>query len=336
MQRRKILLLSILFVAVLVASHAAFYEPKQILHRVSVEPVQPFHALIFRYDTENSTLEQLERLIEQDERLGLRASAFPLTQDFNFSRNVLFDYTLRAGDVHLHARPMPWGLMDAHAAFGDATPYQYFYLDRDQISNAYFHNLLPEIAIFEYNGFEPTGLSLHSTTNRLPWDDDTNYRVIGAAAARAGLEWVSVTSQKFSIGSDRNNMDRSRFNRYDADITSRQRSFWLDVSIDWWTRRSVLIVPTSWRDHYQSESTEPDDVRKMYENMLRDINRHWKVAKSKKLALVLLFHPRRHVGLPVTDALFFDFRRMLVERARSEDIPILTFSEYTKKMASMR
>ena len=218
--RTRVLFAVLCLVAATAAGYLLFYEPTHAFQSVRVEQAAPFHALIFRYDTELSSKEQLERLLAQDEQLGLRASAFPLTQDFRLNRNVLFDYSRHTGEIQLHARPMPWGITDAFARAGDPTPYQYGYLDRDQILSAYYQNLLPEIAIFEFNGFYPQGLSLHSTTNRLPWDDDTNYRIIGAAAAEAGFRWVSVTSQAFSVGPDPRMTDPAKFNHYDREVTS--------------------------------------------------------------------------------------------------------------------
>ena len=110
-------------VAVLIGAFVVLYEPKSALEKVEVEAVAPFHALIIRYDTEGSTRSQLERLLEQDEKLGLRASAFPLTQDFRLNRNVLFEYSRRTGsEIQLHARPMPWGLADAFSSANDPTP----------------------------------------------------------------------------------------------------------------------------------------------------------------------------------------------------------------------
>ena len=336
MNRTLILFSLLCLVALLAGAYVFLYEPRHGLERVEVEAAPAFHALIFRYDTELSSQQQLERLLEQDERLGLRASAFPLTQDFRLNRNVLFDYSRRAGEVQLHARPMPWGLTDAFAAAGDATPYQYNYVDRGQVLDAYFHNLLPEIAIFDFNGFYPQGLSLHSTTNRLPWDDDTNYRIIGAAAARAGFRWVSVTSQAFSIGPDPSKSDPRRFNAYDGEVTSRQQSRWVKTPSDWRSSRSILVVPTSWRDHYRSDPSDPEDVRLMYARMLEDIDRHWKVAKENGLALVLLLHPVKYIGRPLHDDLFLEFRKTLLERANKQAVPVMTFSDYANQLASMR
>ncbi len=336
MNRTLILFAVLCLVLVLAGTYLLLKEPRSTLDKVEVEAAPPFHALIFRYDTELSSREQLERLLVQDEQLGIRASAFPLTQDFRINRNVLFDYSTRAGEIQLHARPMPWGLTDAFAAAGDPTPYQFAYVDRDQILSAYFHNLLPEIAIFEFNGFYPKGLSLHSTTNRLPWDDDTNFRIIGAAAARAGFRWVSVTSQAFSVGPDPRRTDPRRFNAYDGDVTSEQPSRWLRVATGWGSSRSILVVPTSWRDHYRSESANPEDVSRMYARMREDIDRHWRVAKERGLPLVLLLHPVKYIGRPVHDQMFFEFRRALVEHAKKQAVPVMTFSEYTDHVISMQ
>jgi hypothetical protein len=231
---------------------------------------------------------------------------------------------------------MPWGLTDAFAAWRDPTPYQFGYVDRDQVLRAYFHNLLPEIAIFEFNGFYPEGLSLHSTTNRLPWDDDSNYRIIGAAAARAGFRWVSVTSQEFSIGPDRTRTDLRRFNQYDSEVTSRQPSRWVRIPTGWLSSRSILVVPTSWRDSYIAESTDPEEVPRLFARMLEDIDRHWRVAKERGLALVLLFHPAAFVDKPLYDERFFEFKRSLLERAKTEAVPVMTFSDYANRLASMQ
>lgn len=336
MNRTLILFGVLCLVVILAIVYLALDESTSTLDKVEVEAAAPFHALIFRYDTEQASLAQLKRLADQDEKLGIRASAFPLTQDFRLNRNVLFYYSTHAGEVQLHARPMPWGLTDGFAVVGDWTPYQFDYLDRDQILDAYFHNLLPEIAIFEFNGFYPQGLSLHSTTNRLPWDDDTNYRIIGAAAARAGFRWVSVTSKAFSVGPDPRKTDPRRFNFYDKDVTSEQPSRWVRVATGWRSRRSVLVVPTSWRDQYRTESLDPEDVTDMYARMREDIDRHWQVAKERGLALVLLLHPVKYVGTPVHDELFLEFRRALVDRANKESVPVMTFSDYANHVAAMQ
>jgi hypothetical protein len=231
---------------------------------------------------------------------------------------------------------MPAGLRNAFIAVGDPTPYRFDFLDRDQMIDAYFHNLLPEVQIFEFNGFYPEGLSLHSSTNRLPWDDTVNYRIIGAAAARAGLRWASVTSQAFSLGSDPSKTDPNRFNAYDDDITSHQPSRWVTVRTGWRSRHSTLVIPTSWRDHYWIESEDPQELRNMYSTMLEDIERHWRVAEENGLPLVLLIHPVKYVGKPLHDELFLEFRRALVDRAENRSVPIMTFSEYTSHLASMR
>ena len=335
MKRPLILLFVLLLVAVLAGVNVYLYRPRHTLDGVQVEPAPPLHALIFRYDTELATTAQIERLIEQDERLGLRASAFPLTQDFQTNRNALFEYGLRAGEVQLHARPMPWGLINAFATGGDRTPYQFVYVDPDRILRAFFHNLLPEITIFEFNGFYPRGLSLHSSANRLPWDDDTNYRIIAGAAARAGLRWVSVTSQAFSIGPDPRRTDPAKFNAYDREVTSRQRSRWVHVRTGWGSTQSILVIPTSWRDHYYTKSTDPEHIGRVYTAMLEDIDRHWQVAREQGLALVLLLHPVKYVGLPIHDDMFFELKRTLLERAKRQGVPVMTFSDYTSRLASM-
>ena len=311
-------------------------EPVMSLDTVEVEEAPRFHALIFRYDTEVSSLEQLERLIEQDTELGLRASAFPLPEEFRIRRNVLFDYSQRAGEVQLHARPMPWGLTDAYSAYNDWTPYQYGYLDKDEVLESYYHNMLPEAAIFEFNGFYPEGVSLHSTSNRLPWNDDINYRIIGAAAAHAGFAWVSVTSQAFSVGPDPTRMDPSRFNLYDSEITSRQPSRWIRVPGEWGSTKSILVIPTSWRDSYPIDSTDPDDIREAYALMRKDIDRHWKAAREDGLPLVLLIHPVYRVGVDVHDELFFELRRDLLDKARQLEVPVMTLSEYANHVAAMQ
>lgn len=336
MKKFLLLLCLLVFAAVPSAAFIYLYEPEHSLDSVEVEEAPPFRAIIFRYDTELATREQLERLIAQDERLGLRASAFPLTQDFRHNRNVLFEFSQRAGEVQLHGRPMPWGLTDAFAGWRDPTPYQYGYLDQDRIFRAFFHNLLPEVEIFEFNGFYPEGLSLHSTTNRLPWDDDTNYRIIGAAAARAGFRWVSVTSQAFSLGTDRTKTDLSRFNEYDSEVTSRQPSRWIRIPTGWLSSRSILVVPTSWRDRYVAESDGPEQAPLLFARMREDIDRHWRVAREHGLALVLLLHPAKFVGRPGHDEQFFELRRSLVERAKAEAVPVMTFSEYARQLASMQ
>lgn len=336
MKRSVALACLLILVAALAGAYLSLHRPEHTLNAVAVEPAPPFHALIFRYDTELTSRQQLERLVEQDEQLGLRASAFPLTQDFRLNRNVLFEYSQRAGEVQLHARPMPWGLTDAFSPGGDPTPYQYDYIDRDQVLAAYFQNLLPEIDIFEFNGFYPEGLSLHSTTNRLPWDDDTNYRIIGAAAARAGFRWVSVTSQVFSIGPDPARMDSRRFNAFDREVTSEQPSRWVRVRTGWRSSRSILVVPTSWRDHYRSNSSDPEDIKEMYARMREDIDRHWRVARERGLALVLLLHPVKYVGKPVHDEQFFEFRRTLLEQAKALAVPVMTFSDYASRLTSMQ
>jgi hypothetical protein len=336
MNRSLILFCLLCVVAVAAGAHVYFYEPKFTMDTIAVEEAPRFHALIFRYDTEISTPEQLQRLLEQDEKLGIRASAFPLTHDFRTRRNVLFEYSQRAGEVQLHARAMPQALTNAFIIGGDPTPYQFGHLDQDQMIGAYFHNLIPEIAIFEFNGFYPEGTSLHAAANRLPWDDDVNYRIIGAAAARAGLRWVSVTSQAFSIGPDRANPDPLRFNDYDRVLTSRQPSQWVSARTDWRTRHSTLVIPTSWRDKYWTDSLDPQVVRDMYARMLEDIDRHWQAAKEDNLALVLLFHPSKYIGKPLHDERFLDIRRTLIERARGEAVPVMTFSDYTARLASMR
>ncbi len=257
---------------------------------------------------------------------------------------------------------MPWGLADAFSSANDPTPYQFGYVDRNQIADAYFYNLLPEITIFEFNGFYPQGLSLHSTTNRLPWDDDSNYRIIGAAAARAGFRWVSVTSQAFSVGPDSSKTDPNRvhaddmggadqaftigpdpsktdpdrFNTYDMEVTSRQRSRRVIVSTGWASSRSILVVPTSWRDHIWSYSSEPEDLHDMYTRMHAEIEKQWRVARENGLALVLLFHPVKFVGKPFHDDQFFEFRRTLLERAKQRAVPVMTFSDYADRLASMQ
>lgn len=336
MNRSLILFFVLCLVAVSAGAHIYFYEPTHSLHGVVVERAPQHHALILRYDTERSTPDQLERLATQDERLGIRASAFPMTQDFRTRRNALFEYRQRAGEVQLHARSIPGGLTNAFIVVSDPTPYQFDYLDQDQLVDAYYYNLLPEIAIFEFNGFYPDGISLHSTTNRLPWDDWVNYRIIGTAAARAGLRWVSVTSQAFSLGPDRNKTDPYRFNDYDDEITSRQPSHWVRIRTGWRSHHSTLVIPTSWRDQYWTESIDPLEVREMYADMLEDIDRHWRAAKERKLALVLLLHPSKYIGKPLHDELFFEFRRSLVERARMEAVPVMTFSEYASHLSSMQ
>ena len=334
---RALIFAGLLCVAVLVAGvYLVPNEPTLSLDTVEVEEAPRFHALIFRYDTEVSSLEQLELLIEQDAELGLRASAFPLPEEFRTRRNVLFDYSQRAGEVQLHARPMPWGLTGAYSGVKDWTPYQYGYLDRDQVLESFYHNLLPEIAIFEFNGFYPDGISLHSTSNRLPWTDDVNYRIIGAAAAHAGLDWVSVTSQAFSVGADRTRADASRFNQYDSTITSRQRSRWIRVPDGWGSTRSVLVIPTSWRDAYQKRTADPQDIRDTYARMRKDIDRHWKAAREEGLPLVLMIHPVYRVGVEHHDELFYEFRRDLLETARQLDVPVMTLSEYTNYVAAMQ
>lgn len=335
--KKVLILLCLLFVvSMLAGAYVVSYKPPLYLKSVEVEEAPPFHALIFRYDTELCSPMQLERLMQQDEELGLRASLFPLPEDFGLRRNVLFDYSQSAGEVQLHARPMPWGITDAFAAYSDATPYQYRYLNENQILNAYYRNLFPEIAIFEFNGFYPEGLSLHSTANRLPWTDDTNYRIIGAAAARAGFRWVSVTSRAFSIGPDPTHTDPNLFNAYDPYVTSRQPSRWIRIPTGWGSTRSILVIPTSWRDAYHTESEDPEEIRDMYARMRKDIDRHWKVAREKGLPLVLLMHPVYRVGVDAQDELFFNFRRDLLEKAKRLDVPVMTFSEYADHLAAMQ
>lgn len=333
---KAIILVALLCVVTLSAvAYLTPREPVMSLDTVEVEEAPRFHALIFRYDTEVSSLEQLERLIEQDAELGLRASAFPLPEEFRNRRNVLFDYSLRAGEIQLHARPMPWGLTDAYAGWHDWTPYQYGYLDKDRVLEAFYHNLLLEVAIFEFNGFYPEGISLHSTSNRLPWSDDINYRIIGAAAAHAGFNWVSVVSKSFSVGPQHVAADAHRFNRYDSEITNRQPSRWIRVPAGWGSKKSILVIPTSWRDSYPIESTDPEDIRELYERMRDDIDRHWKVAKEEGLPLVLLLHPFHRVGLEHHDEHFFALRRDLLDKANQLNVPIMTLSEYTKHVAAM-
>ena len=222
--------------------------------------------------------------------------------------------------------------------------------------------MLPEIAIFEFNGFYPDGLSLHSTTNRLPWDDDSNYRIIGAAAARAGFRWVSVTSQAFSvgpgssktdpnrinaddmggtdqaftIGPDPSKTDPDRFNTYDMEVSSRQRSRRVTVSTGWGSSLSILVVPTSWRDRVWTYSFEPEDLRDMHTRMLAEIEERWQVAHEHGLALVLLFHPLKFVGKPYLDDQFLELRRTLLERAKQRAVPVMTFSDYADRLASMQ
>jgi hypothetical protein len=70
--------------------------------------------------------------------------------------------------------------------------------------------------------------------------------------------------------------------------------------------------------------------------MLEDIDRHWQAAKEDNLALVLLFHPSKYIGKPLHDERFLDIRRTLIERARGEAVPVMTFSDYTARLASMR
>ena len=335
MNRVRILFGLLCVVAAMAGAYAISYEPPLALDTVEVEEAPRLHALVFRYDTELSSPAQLERLMHQDAALGLRASAFPLTQDFPSNRNVMFDYAQRAGEIQLHARPMPRGLGDAFDVASDLTPYQYGYVDKDQVLAAYYHNLLPEIDIFEFNGFYPRGLSLHSTTNRLPWDDDTNYRIIAAAAARAGFEWISVTSQAFSVRRGPGGSGR-RADLYDREITSRQPSRWIRVPDGFSSTRSILAVPTSWRDQYLTRSTEEDDIRRMYALMREDIDRHWKAARDEGLALVLLFHPSKYLGKAVHDQQFLELRRALLEDAARLDVPVMTFSEYAARLEAMR
>ena len=334
---RALILVGLLCVVALVAGvYLIAREPPMSLSTVEVEEAPSFHALIFRYDTEFSSVEQLELLIAQDAELGLRASAFPLPEEFRTRRNVLFEYSQRTGEVQLHARPMPWGLTNADTGWADWTPYQYGFLDMDQVLESYYHNLLPEISIFEFNGFNPEGVSLHSTSNRLPWSDDINYRIIGAAAAHAGLSWVSVTSQAFSVGPDRTKTDVSRFNNYDSEITNRQRGPWIRVPTGWGSTKSTLVIPTSWRDAYSEESTGLKDPREIYALMREDIDRHWKVAREEGLPLVLLIHPVYRVGVEVQSELFFNFRRDLLDEARRLGVPVMTLSEYANRVAAMQ
>ena len=110
----------------------------------------------------------------------------------------------------------------------------------------------------------------------------------------------------------------------------------MTVRTGWLERRTILVVPTSWRDHYRSESSSEQDVRAMYERMHEDIERHWRVAREEGLALVLLLHPVKFVGRPLHDEMFYQLKRTLLEEAKARSVPVMTFSEYTSKLASMR
>ncbi len=119
-------------------------------------------------------------------------------------------------------------------------------------------------------------------------------------------------------------------------MTSEQPSRWVRVRTGWRSSRSILVVPTSWRDHYRSNSSDPEDVQEMYARMREDIDRHWRVARERGLALVLLLHPVKYVGKPVHDEHFFEFRRTLLEQAKALAVPVMTFSDYANRLTSMQ
>lgn len=298
---------------------------------LEVEPAAKIPALIVRYDTELATQDQLVALMHQDREIGIRATAFPLTEDFQTRRNVLQRYAIEAGEVQLHARPMPAGLSDAYKTYNDQTSYSYSFLDKDEMTNAFVNNLVHELRILRSNGFNVRGFSLHAIHNRLPWDDETNYRIVAIAAAATGLDWVSVTSQAFSLGSDRSKTDYKKFNQYDRDVTIRQHPFWVTVRTGWFSSRRVLVIPTSWRDRYGIGLFGQSTYKGTVDIMRQDIERQWQAAHNTGSPVVLLFHPVGFTLKSPQESQHLKLRRSLVERAKSLGVPIMTFSEYYEK-----
>ncbi len=329
---RVVLLCALLIVGGLAAAWVATFEKTRygLSDVVAITPAAEIPAVIFRYDTEASRQDQLVALMHQDRAIGIRASAFPLTNDFEQHRNVLHRYAVDAGEVQLHARAMPAGLANAYRSWNDRMPYNYVYLDQDAMVNSYLSNLVHELRIMRSNGFDVRGLSLHGVHNRLPWDDDTNYRIIAVAAAAAGLEWVSVTTQLLSVGPYRDIRNTERFNLYDSDVTVKQRPFWVTVRTGLFSRARVLVIPTSWRDRYEvgpRGKTYADAVQEMR----TDINRQWRAAREIGAPFVLLFHPATFTLRSPEESLNLGLRRSLAEQANALGIPIMTFSDYHAK-----
>jgi hypothetical protein len=295
---------------------------------ITTEPAARIPAIIIRYDIEECTQEQLLTLMRQDRELGLRASVFPLVEDLERVRNTVQRYAIQSGEVALHAKPMPAGLANAWVVSNDPTPYQYDYLDKEEMIESYRHNIAHELKIFASNGFPVSGFSLHSYHNRLPWTDDENYKILAVVAGAAGFECLSVTTQAFSIGDDLHPFRSAKFNRYDRDVTVRQKPFWADIRTGWFRKRSVLVIPTYWRERYGVGLFGQETVEGVFRIMREDIERQWQAAMEVGAPLVLLFHPVGSLRREEKEEAHFRLRRILVERARAENIPIMTFSEY--------
>ena len=131
---------------------------------ITTEPAARIPAIIIRYDIEGCTQEQLLTLMRQDRELGLRASVFPLVEDLERVRNTVQRYAIQSGEVALHAKPMPAGLANAWVVSNDPTPYQYDYLDKEEMIESYRHNIAHELKIFASNGFPVSALACTLTT----------------------------------------------------------------------------------------------------------------------------------------------------------------------------
>jgi hypothetical protein len=313
------------------------HRPEHGLHRVvSAIPAEPFHAVIFRYDTELSSPAQLEALMRQDAELGLVSTAFPLAEDLQSRRNHLHRFATYQGELQMHGRPMPRGLSNAFQPYGDPTSYQYDYLDQDRMLQAFIANLLHEVRIFRINGIPLRGFSLHANSNRLPWSDEINYRIFAATAAALDMDWVSVTSSQFSLGATPGGTRPELFNAYDRAVTVAQKPLWISYRTGLFQAREVLAIATSWRDRYRVGLRGQEDWEGVYEAMNEDIDRQWAAAREQGVPLVLLLHPTAFAGKSPQHELSTRLKRRIAEQARREQIPIMTFSQYHDALAARR
>ena len=327
-RRLALTVLALVTVAVAVTFYLT-HRPQHGLERVvAVEPAKSFHAVIFRYDTELSNNWQLEALMAQDLELGIRASAFPLVEDFQTLRNVLHRYAVDSGEVQLHARPMPRSMSQAFVLYGDLTPYRYQYLDKNEVLRSFISNLHHELHVFGVNGFAVRGFSLHANSNRLPWSDEINYQIFAASAAVHGLDWVSVTTNQFSLGPAPERLDAEKFNGYDREVTVAQSPRWVTYRTGVFATRKVLVIPTGWRDRYGIGLRGQTDIKAVYRAMREDIDRQWEAARRHDYPFVLMMHPYEFAKRKEAHDLNTALKQYILERARALEAPVMTMSEY--------
>ena len=313
---------------------------RRVYDKASIELANNFHCVILRYDLHVTRPQELTALVGLDQKLGIRASLFAMSSQFELIRNELLEAELYYKDIQPHLRIIPGDMLDYPPKLGeDAMPYSMPYLDPAKVTEALYANLDIATDIFTHNGFSPRGLSLHSASNRLPWDDITNYRSFGAASAKMNLDWISVTTKEFSIGQqliDHHPKKLKNYNKFDGYITVRQVPFFVSVQTSLYASQRTLVIPTSWRDSRLFVLVQRDlnenEFDSLWQETKRDIFRQWKAAKENNSPLVLLLHPSPYLVTRDGLQMFSNIRHLLIEKAKEDQIPILTMSEYYQRV----